>query len=592
MAPEPLPAPAVRRVQRPELAGDAEQPPVRGGRGDADGVELRRVGRGGPATPRGARPGRRRSAGAAASCRGSRRSGASPCCSRPSPAASSTRWPARGGRSAWARSRSGSPTRPSSSPGRSGCPSGSSASTTATPRSTSTTTGPGARCSPTPGSKSSAPGLYERYLDLRARITEDRPGWRGELDREGRPAVLAGHADSATLGAVVMSSAALAVRLVRPDRRGLRARRVRRRGGVARRRLRGAALPARPGDRPARDARPAGLGQGAVGLRGHAPGARPRRPGPAPGAARPRLRPSRPARRPRLARRLEGPRPARDVPRVADGEPVPRYRLPLDPVFDLSPVRATYALRRALEAAPEDFMTLLLLARGFGDRGMADAELPYLERLVLLRPINPEQAAILETATARIVQLRARLVSAPPATWENLSELDQIVADAAGRRPPRLGRRDPGARLPRRAEALGGRRPPGDPPPPPGRAGAGPVDLGEGRRPAPPGRADGPRRADAPGRGLDSRPPARPIARRSPPTPTLFEAHYGLAVLEQDAGRAARRSPRPARPPPSPRATSPATPPAPSSRSSRPTGMERTRIHHGDRGGEKRGERK
>ena len=52
LAAQPLPAPAVRRVQRPELASDAEQPPVRGGCGDGHGVELRRVGRRAPAPPR------------------------------------------------------------------------------------------------------------------------------------------------------------------------------------------------------------------------------------------------------------------------------------------------------------------------------------------------------------------------------------------------------------------------------------------------------------------------------------------------------------------------------------------------------------
>ena len=104
------------RVHAAELAGDAEQPPVRGGRRHGHGLELRRVGRRGRAaagrarraTTRPARPsaGSSRSAAIAGRLR----------CGRD--AARSMRWPARGGRSAWARSRSGSRTRRSSSPAR------------------------------------------------------------------------------------------------------------------------------------------------------------------------------------------------------------------------------------------------------------------------------------------------------------------------------------------------------------------------------------------------------------------------------------------------------------------------------------------
>src|SRR5581483_5833391 len=70
------------------------------------------------------------------------------------------------------------------------------------------------------------------------------------------------------------------------------------------------------------------------------------------------------------------------------GEPVPRYRRTIDPVFDLSPVRATYAMREALEVAPRDFTTLLLLSASYESRGMTEAALPILDRLVRLSPIN------------------------------------------------------------------------------------------------------------------------------------------------------------------------------------------------------------
>ena len=44
----------------------------------------------------------------------------------------------------------------------------------------------------------------------------------------------------------------------------------------------------------------------------------------------------------------------------APGGPSPRYRLPFDPVFDLSLARGTYALRRSLETSPDDFSALAL----------------------------------------------------------------------------------------------------------------------------------------------------------------------------------------------------------------------------------------
>ena len=51
--------------------------------------------------------------------------------------------------------------------------------------------------------------------------------------------------------------------------------------------------------------------------------------------------------------------------------PSPRYRLPFDPVADLSLVRATYALRRALEREPDDMTTLHRARRGLRPAGHA-----------------------------------------------------------------------------------------------------------------------------------------------------------------------------------------------------------------------------
>ncbi len=50
------------------------------------------------------------------------------------------------------------------------------------------------------------PELYERYLNLKQRIATNDASWPRELDQLGRPAVLVGHADNSSLGAVLMAN--------------------------------------------------------------------------------------------------------------------------------------------------------------------------------------------------------------------------------------------------------------------------------------------------------------------------------------------------------------------------------------------------
>lgn len=128
---------------------------------------------------------------------------------------------------------------------------------------------------------------------------------------------------------------------------------------------------------------------------------------------------------------------ARELP-SDPSQRVPRYRLPFDPVFDLSAVRATYALRRAHLAAPDDFLTLLLLSQIYADRLMHEARAPLLERLNRLRPINVSQTEAQGKAAADLAQIRSQLGPEIGSTWNNLSELDRIVAAmlASGRVAP------------------------------------------------------------------------------------------------------------------------------------------------------------
>ena len=98
-------------------------------------------------------------------------------------------------------------------------------------------------------------------------------------------------------------------------------------------------------------------------------------------------------------------------------------------------VRATYALRRALELAPRDFSTLKSLQIAYDLRLMSEAALPVLDRLNSLHSTNVFQAD--EQAKNKAVRAEyVRKLGAPhEATWRNLSELDQRVTDhlSAGR---------------------------------------------------------------------------------------------------------------------------------------------------------------
>ena len=58
---------------------------------------------------------------------------------------------------------------------------------------------------------------------------------------------------------------------------------------------------------------------------------------------------------------------------------------------------------------------------------MEEAQLPLLDRLVEHQAINPHQRAYLAQAEATRSRLRDKLRTAPPTSWKNLGELDQIV---------------------------------------------------------------------------------------------------------------------------------------------------------------------
>ncbi len=117
----------------------------------------------------------------------------------------------------------------------------------------------------------------------------------------------------------------------------------------------------------------------------------------------------------------------RDI--IPSEEPIPRFRLSFDPVFDLSPVRATYLLSRALEIAPEDGYIQSFLAKNYQFRGMDEEALPLLERFIEQPNRNLSQQKEKSRAADEVARLRVKLGKTPSTKWANLGELDRVVAE-------------------------------------------------------------------------------------------------------------------------------------------------------------------
>ncbi len=218
--------------------------------------------------------------------------------------------------------------------------------------------------------------------------------------------------------------------------------------------------------------------------------------------------------------------------------PSPRYRLPFDPVLDLSLVRATYALLKGLEQDPNDFRTLLQLDEAYGRRGMHEEAVKVLDRIVEISARLPIVPKAMEELEPRRAFHRRELGEPPATTWRNMAELDRVVTRllATGRaaaaadileqaNPPERASWDVLDRMatlrlhlgePARARALWNQGLGGAPDPAVVAARIGATYLAEG--------------------DFES---ARRAYRRALATkPDLFEACYSLAVLEQDAGDA------------------------------------------------------
>ncbi len=376
--------------------------------------------------------------------------------------------------------------------------------------------------------------LFDQYQKLGKNITNDQPGWEDELNRLGRPSILVDHVDNAGIGARLLASRHWKCVWFDP---------------IVAVFLHDSYAPVKTHtvDFGARHFRPdpatephglAALLAAAKGMRNYLNFAINQG-----DAARPLDWLSQ-----NYARRivetdpnsLEGWKTLGQIELLRDPpvRPAPRFRLPFDPVFDLPLVRATYAFRRAVDLSPRDFMALMGLEQVFEARQMDEAELPVLDRLVVVQPINQLQRAHLAQADASRVQIQQRLGPPAASTWKNLSELDQVVTErlARGRAgtaaeileqayPPEKAPWDILDRIatlhlhlgdPEQARDLW-RRASSVPRPAVRDARLAVAYFAEGQ-------LDAARKAYEQALATD---------------PSLFEARYGLAVLEQDAGRAA-----------------------------------------------------
>ncbi len=216
--------------------------------------------------------------------------------------------------------------------------------------------------------------------------------------------------------------------------------------------------------------------------------------------------------------------------------PIPRFRLPFDPVFDLSAARSNFALGRALEIEPGDGTCLRALALLDSSRGMDEAALPLLERFAAQPNKNLTQQAEKVKVAEKAALIRAQLGPSPATRWANLSELEGVVAAllAKGRAGSAAevieGAYRPEARPWEWADRLAILR----------------LHLGQPAR----ARAAWLAAANAPEAIRAARVAATHLvegdfeaARKSyrealAADPSLFEARFGLALLEQDDGHA------------------------------------------------------
>jgi tetratricopeptide (TPR) repeat protein len=107
---------------------------------------------------------------------------------------------------------------------------------------------------------------------------------------------------------------------------------------------------------------------------------------------------------------------------------IARFQMPFDPVLDLHWIRATYDLVRAVELDASDFTANTYLAQVFVRRNMIEAAVPRVEAITQLNWTNPSQKVIQDSFRSNVASMRRSLGPEPKTTWDNQSELAQTIA--------------------------------------------------------------------------------------------------------------------------------------------------------------------
>jgi tetratricopeptide (TPR) repeat protein len=113
-----------------------------------------------------------------------------------------------------------------------------------------------------------------------------------------------------------------------------------------------------------------------------------------------------------------------------------------DPTLDLSMMRATVALERALARNPDDLSTIISLAELFQSRAMLESALPLLEQVTEVSAGSRLRQMVRTATQEQLPRIRELMGPEPSLRWNNRDELERLYEDLL-----RRGRKESAAKL-------------------------------------------------------------------------------------------------------------------------------------------------
>ena len=108
-------------------------------------------------------------------------------------------------------------------------------------------------------------------------------------------------------------------------------------------------------------------------------------------------------------------------------ETLPRFRMPLDPITDLPYFRATHDMAQAQTLAPDDLRALVFLFELYAGREMYEPANAVADRMLALHSTR-ELSQVLTEFAPRIARARAALARPAKTAWSNAGDLDRVVS--------------------------------------------------------------------------------------------------------------------------------------------------------------------